>query len=84
MNRDEVLDVLRTKDGVLIEFTKLDGSERKMKCTLKQELIPEDSKPKGNGDVPVNEEIIKVWDLEKKGWRCFRVEAVTSVGWESE
>ena len=62
-----------------IEFTKKDGSNRKMKCTLRADLLPkrevkEDSTPK-----PINEEIISVFDLEKDAWRSFRVDSVTEL-----
>ena len=69
-------------DGeVTIEFTKKDGTKRKMLCTLMPEKLPkvevkEGEEPKKKRKV--NEEVISVYDLEKKGWRSFRVDSVTA------
>ena len=70
----------RLREGVCrVTFTKKNGEERVMDCTLNMSSVPEDKMPKGtgsnNGDVS---EIIKVYDIENEGWRSFRVDSVTS------
>ena len=78
MNRNDIREFLL--DGIIeITFTKVDGTERKMNCTLNYEYIPEDMKPlnliKGE-KVMENLDILKVFDTDKQDWRSFRVENV--------
>jgi hypothetical protein len=81
----ELLEVLRSSDnqGVMVEFTKIDGSNRKMLCTLAEALIPEDARPKtkdteviAEAETNVAPVACRVYDLEKKGWRSFRLDSV--------
>lgn len=59
-------------DGkVEIVFTKVDGTERKMLCTLSGATITEAEKiPKGVGVSPNS--TYRVFDLDKNEWRSFR------------
>lgn len=64
------------KDGVVtVTFTKKDGSERTMKCTLKEDLIPSDKTPKGSGKTQ-SKQTMAVFDVEADGWRSFRLDSV--------
>lgn len=63
---------------VEVSFTKADGTERVMKCTLQSDMITPSEK-KTERTKPVNEEILNVWDVEKDAWRSFRLDAVTNV-----
>lgn len=59
-----------------VVFTKVDGTSRTMKCTLKSEFLPpqmdiEEYTPRKNA--------VAVWDLEKDSWRSFRVDSMTSM-----
>jgi len=64
-------------DGVVrVTFTKKDGTERKMKCTLNENMMPQFETVKTNQAKDVNREVIKCWDLEKEAWRSFRVDSV--------
>ena len=58
-------------------FAKVDGTERVMYCTL----IP-DYVPKVISETPIkkNDDVIRVFDTEKEGWRSFRVDSVTYFG----
>lgn len=58
-----------------VTFTKVDGSERIMKCTLKSDLIPSESTPKGTGKTH-SPETLSVFDVESNGWRSFRWNAI--------
>ena len=60
---------------VEVKFTKVDGTERVMKCTLDPNRIPKEHYPKTEGVFPP-ENIQRVWDIEKEGWRSFRVDSV--------
>ena len=59
---------------VEVNFTKIDGTERKMLCTLDITRIPEEATPAGTG-LP-NLDVLPVWDIEKEGWRSFRLDSV--------
>ena len=63
---------------VTIYFTKKDGTERKMACTLKEENIVQYEK-KTERVKTLNEETCPVFDLEKNEWRSFRYDAITKV-----
>jgi hypothetical protein len=63
---------------VEVKFTKKDGTERVMQCTLQESSIPETSKPKGSNRA-VSEESLRVFDTEKNEWRSFRWDSIKSV-----
>jgi|TARA_B110000908_G_scaffold170756_1_gene231263 hypothetical protein len=66
-------------DGeVEVKFKKLDDSERVMRCTLHPDLIPDAMMPKGDMDPQPTEnlDIMKVFDIEVKQWRSFRLENI--------
>jgi hypothetical protein len=78
MTRQDIKELLR--DSVAeISFTKKDGTERIMKCTLQSNLIPEEHTPKGTSTAKENLDIINVFDLDKIGWRSFLVDNVQYV-----
>lgn len=60
-----------------ILFLKKDGSERRMKCTLRQDLLPKqtDLEEAVQKKTP-NPDILAVWDLEKEAWRSFRYDSI--------
>jgi hypothetical protein len=65
-----------------ITFTKKDGTERVMKCTLKPDAIPVvESKPLAEGKAPRKESTtsMRVFDLEKSEWRSFTTTSVSKV-----
>ena len=63
---------------VTVYFTKKDGTERKMDCTLKEENIVQYEK-KTERVKTLNEETCPVFDLEKNEWRSFRYDSLTKV-----
>lgn len=60
-----------------VTFTKVNGDERVMTCTTELDAIPEDNRPKGTDKEPKTNTTIPVWDINAKGWRCFKSESVT-------
>jgi hypothetical protein len=78
---------LLTVSDCLVEFTKADGSNRKMLCTLRKDAVqPADenvpfSRSKYRNR-PENKDILVVWDLEasegKGDWRSFRLDRIKS------
>lgn len=63
---------------VTVTFTKKDGSERVMKCTLAENFIAQKDLPKGNTR-SVNTETIAVYDVDVSGWRSFRLDSIKSI-----
>lgn len=70
--KDEIVEVV---------FTKKDGSERVMKCTLKEDVLPmvqkeiqEDSFTKEK-----SKDALAVWDIDVAGWRSFRWDSIKQV-----
>lgn len=82
----EEIDILMAglrESVVNVTFTKKDGSERKMTCTLNQAFIPEDSLPKGTVEVTEAEdepEYVRVYATDVQGWRSFRFDSVLNFG----
>ena len=69
-------------DGMRIIFTKKDGSERELKCTLHEDAIPADKKPKGTSKVVRSTEALPVFDLENKEWRSFRWDSLQKIEYD--
>lgn len=74
-NTTELIDTLK-KNKVLIEFVKLDGSQRRMLCTQNSAII--DGKKIPTGQKEPNKGIITVFDLEKNDWRSMRESSITN------
>ena len=63
-----------------VTFTKKDGSERAMRCTLVEGRIPADKTPKNeNASTTSSGSAVRVFDTEISEWRSFRWESVTKV-----
>ena len=58
-----------------VKFTKVDGTERVMRCTLKDDLLPEAYRGKGTV-LTETTNALRVYDLDNSGWRSIRVESV--------
>jgi hypothetical protein len=63
---------------VNVKFTKTDGTEREMKCTLLDTIAVPHQK-KTEREKKLNEDIIAVWDVDKSAWRSFRYNSNISV-----
>lgn len=67
--------------NLCITFTKADGTNRDLRCTLVESAIPTDKAPKGTGrEAPSTTQ--RVFDLDKGEWRSFKWDTVTKVGFE--
>ena len=74
MNRETLIKNLQ-QNAMRITFTKVNGDERIMDCTLQEHMIPETSE----SNRKENEEVLPVFDINKAEWRSFRVDSVTKV-----
>jgi len=70
---------LLSNEGAIVTFTKKDGTERVMKATLNENVIPQEFIPKSESNRKVNDEVIAVFDLENQGWRSFRYDSIKQV-----
>ena len=75
ITKQTLKDLLKRK-VVQITFKKKDGTERVMKCTLQEDLVPIYEK-KTERVRKQNDETLAVWDLEKEAFRSFLVDSVT-------
>lgn len=73
--------LLKEEQAVKVTFTKSDGTEREMRCTLREDLIQSTEK-KTERSKKENTDVMSVWDLEKSAWRSFRLDSVKSIGFE--
>lgn len=75
MTEQELKQLLRT-ECMRVTFTKKNGDERVMECTLNEDVIPKTSG--GSGREP-KEGLVTVFDLEADAWRCFYFDSVTNI-----
>ncbi len=74
----DVKDFLKNSVGV-VRFTKTDGTERTMRCTLNWDIIEQHATPyerKTNRPATYNEDVLRVFDLDNNAWRSFRLDSV--------
>ena len=66
---------------VEVVFTKSDGTERKMQCTLQEGVVvPHEKKTERVKEK--HDDVFAVWDLEKSAWRSFKLSTVISVSFD--
>lgn len=64
-------------ENLRITFTKKDGTERAMYCTLNPNAVPTKETKTNSRTLPATS--LAVFDLEKSEWRSFRWDSITSV-----
>ncbi len=77
--KENLVNMLRN-NIVTVTFTKVNGDERVMQCTLLPEYVP--NAPTNNGQVLLQEsesKAVSVWDVQASAWRSFRVDSVKSI-----
>ena len=71
LERLKIFLINKLHEGVVtITFTKQNGEERVMDCTLSDRLIPE-SAPLSS-DISLDNDYIRVYDVISDGWRTFK------------
>lgn len=78
MMKAEIKQILREREATVV-FTKKDGSQRTMRCTLNEAKIPVEHRPKGESVRKENDNVLAVFDTEKAGWRSFNMDSIISV-----
>ena len=74
MKRDTLIKNLQKKT-MRITFTKVNGEERVMDCTLQENLVPATKYTNRKQ----NEEVLPVFDINKGEWRSFRLDSITNI-----
>ena len=83
----EALHTLLLENECVITFTKINGEQREMPCTLRPDVVPPPVVHVTNTDNPidfpkvkkVNPDVMNVWCTDKKEWRSFRLANFVSV-----
>ena len=75
--KDKIMEFLKANVAE-VRFTKSDGTERIMKCTLREDLVVSYVKKTERVKV-ANTDVVPVFDVEKNEWRSFKVDAVQSI-----
>ena len=79
--RDKLLNDLR-ENVIEVHFKKVNGEFRAMRCTLPPRLLPESYSASENEQEiekqfhQKNQDVLAVWDVQKNGWRSFRIDSV--------
>ena len=72
--------------NLCVVFTKKDGTERELFCTLDESRIPSAKLPQAQETSTItrvfSDESARVFDTEKKEWRSFRWDSVKQVRFE--
>ena len=89
--REWIRGLLHTHE-ITVTFTKADGTDREMLCTLNWDFIPTDKAPKETPTTPIDGIVkeskqrkqpdphsLRVFDLEKNEWRSFRFDRLKKV-----
>lgn len=78
MNQQEIKDALHT-NVCTVTFTKVNGDERVMRCTLKEDVLPAQTDLEEHiqkkAKTP-NPDVLAVYDVTAEGWRSFRWDSI--------
>ena len=82
-NRYERIRKILKNNEAVVSFVKVNGDLRSMRCTLKPELLPEDTRTtiEQASEPEVTPTAVRVWDLEKTAWRSFRIDGELHVSY---
>lgn len=76
--RREQIQSLLTENVCAVTFTKVNGEQRIMPCTLMPNLLPRVEKAMAV-ERPVNPETMSVWCTDQMSWRSFRLANVQTI-----
>ena len=76
MTTKENLKTLLKQNVMNISFKKVDGTERKMVCSLMESIVPPYESKDSTQKKQENENVLPVWDLEKNAFRSVRIESL--------
>lgn len=68
------------KNVCRVTFTKVNGEERVMRCTLNEMMIPKIESSESKKLKKENPEVQAVYDMDANGWRSFRWDSIKEFG----
>lgn len=77
-SRTDVLDILHSCVAE-VTFDKVNGEQRTMICTLKEDIVPQYEKSTPKVSKKINNNIVAAFDLNKKEWRSFRLDSIKTM-----
>jgi len=82
-SKAELQEIL-SKNTVSVVFTKKDGTERNMFCTLDPQFLPamREDTTVSDSKRPPNDSVVAVWDLDIGAWRSFRLDSIKAMEYE--
>ena len=82
-NLKETMKTLLKSREATVCFTKKDGTERLMRCTLNPDLLPlpkiDEEKAAVKAERKKSDTTLAVYDLDANGWRSFTINSVKYV-----
>jgi hypothetical protein len=80
MTKTEITEMLRKQDAK-VTFTKKDGTQRVMRCTLRPDALPEmiTESTRTSTERRESDSTIAVWDLDLGAWRSFRLDSLVEI-----
>jgi len=82
MDKEQIKKYLKN-DTAEITFTKVDGTERTLHCTLQEHIIPVSKKEVVESVEKTskvdNPNVLSVWDIDNAGWRSFRIDSIKQI-----
>ena len=78
MDKFQLKEILEDNVATVV-FTKVNGEQREMNCTLLAEYVPAKSEPTLLQESAESNDVIRVWDVDKNGWRSFHLGSVEYV-----
>lgn len=73
--KERIEHVLRQGECAVV-FTKQNGEERQMVCTLSPDYLPAPSVDGFRQRKVPNDDVVVVWDVQAEGWRSFRIDSI--------
>lgn len=64
------------KNIMTVDFIKKDGTQRKLRCTLRPDLLPPQTDLEEAVSKSPSATSLAVWDLDNDGWRSFRYDSI--------
>lgn len=79
-SKQEIMQALSER-VVTVKFKKVNGEERTMKCTLLNSIVPPVQNPtqRTEAERKQNDQVVAAWDVEKSGWRSFRIDLILEI-----
>ena len=77
-SKSEIVEALQQR-VVTVKFKKANGEERLMNCTLLPSMIPQTYNENAEAERKQNPDVVAAWDVDKQGWRSFRIDSIIEI-----